>query len=408
MPGKIALRLAALLLAAALASAGTAAAALPAEASLSTRLARALDRQHLPASGTAALALDLDDGTVAFQRNATVPLRPASNEKLPLALAALDELGPGFRIATVVLGDGTRDGSAWRGDLVLKGFGDPSLHADDLAVLAARIRALGIRRVTGRVLGDESFFDTRRTAPGWKSSYYKHECPPLSALVVDRAWLDGRMRGEPAHAAAIAFRRALARKGVKVVGKAGKGVAPPGASELARVLSPRLSRLVDWMNTESDNLVAELLLKQLGAHELGRGTTAAGARVVRRELAERDVPLAGVRIVDGSGLSRLDRLTARALGALLLSARADPRIGKPFVASLAVAGVNGTLEDRMESGPAKGTVRAKTGTTSAASALSGYAGSAWAFVLLVNGDPVSVDAARRAQDRFAQILAAAG
>lgn len=408
MPGKIASRLAALVLVAALAPAGAAAAALPAEASLSTRLARALDRQRLPAPGTAALALDLDDGTVAFQRNAAAPLRPASNEKLAVAVAALDELGPDFRIATVVLGSGTRDGSVWRGDLVLKGYGDPSLHADDLASLVAQIRALGIRRITGRVLGDESFFDERRTAPGWKDSYYKLECPPLSALVVDRAWLDGRTADEPAHAAAIAFRRALARQGVRVAGKAAEGVAPPGATELARVLSPRLSRLVDWMNTESDNFVAELLLKQLGAHELGRGTTAAGARIVRRELAERDVPLAGVRIVDGSGLSLRDRLTARALGALLLSARADPRIAKPFVASLAVAGVNGTLEDRMESGPARGTVRAKTGTTSAASALSGYAGSGFAFVVLVNGDPVPVDAARRAQDRFAQILAAAG
>lgn len=411
MPGKTGLRLAALLLLAGLApamDAGTAGAALPAEASLSTRLARALDRQHLPASGTSALAIDLDDGTVAFQRNATAPLRPASNEKLTLALAALDELGPDFRIATVVLGDGARDGSTWRGDLVLKGFGDPSLHADDLAALAVQVRALGIRRVTGRVLGDESFFDERRTAPGWKASYYKYECPPLSALVVDRAWLDGRTADEPAHAAAIAFRRTLARQGVKVAGKAAEGVAAAGAAELARVLSPRLSRLVDWMNTESDNLVAELLLKQLGAHELGQGTTAAGARIVRRELAERGVPLAGVRIVDGSGLSLRDRLTARALGALLVSARDDPRIGKPFLASLAVAGANGTLEDRMESGPAKGTVRAKTGTTSGASALSGYAGSDWAFVVLVNGNPVPVDAARRAQDRFAQILAGAG
>ncbi len=405
--GKTCRRLAALLVLAGLAPA-TAAAASPAEATLAARLARALDRQQLPPASTSALAIDLEDGSVSFERNAGAALRPASNEKLPVSVAALDELGPDFRIPTVVLGDGTRDGSVWRGDLVLKGYGDPSLHADDLAALAAAVRELGIRRVSGRVLGDESFFDERRTAPGWKAAYYKLECPPLSALVVDRAWLDGRTIDEPALGAAIAFRRALRRAGVKVAGKATEGVAPAGAVELARAVSPRLARLVDRMNTESDNLVAELLLKQLGARELSEGTTAAGARVVRRELAERDVPLAGVRIVDGSGLSLRDRLTARALAALLVSARDDPRIGKAFVASLAVAGVNGTLEDRMESGPARGTVRAKTGTTSAASALSGYAGSAWAFVVLVNGDPAPVDAARRAQDRFAQILAAAG
>ena len=194
MPGKIALRLAALLLAAALAPAGTAAATLPAEASLSTRLARALDRQHLPASGTAALALDLDDGTVAFQRNAAVPLRPASNEKLPLGV---------WRRST---SSGPASGSRRSCSATAHATGAPGAAISCSRATAIRactpttwprspreIRALGIRRVTGRVLGDESFFDTRRTAPGWKSSYYKHECPPLSALVVDRAWLDGRM-----------------------------------------------------------------------------------------------------------------------------------------------------------------------------------------------------------------------
>jgi len=375
------------------------------EAPLETRLARALKEDGVSLTGTGAIALELESGALVYEQNGAKALRPASTEKLTVALTALDELGPGFRIETVALGVGGRDGEVWRGDLVLKGYGDPSLHADDLARLAARIRALGIRRISGRVLGDESYFDEERTAPGWKASFYKLECPPLSALVVDRAWLDGHTADEPVVAAAVAFRRALGKAGVRVSGKAAEGIAGAGAVELGRVSSPPLRRLVAWMDTESDNFVAEMLLKLLAAEEVGQGTTAAGAAIVRRELEGRGVPLAGVRIVDGSGLSRLDRLTARALAAVLRSGWGDARVSAAFVGSLAVAGVSGTLEDRMEKAPARGRVRAKTGTTNEASALAGFAGEGYVFAVVMNGDPVAYSAARDAQDRFATILA---
>jgi PBP4 family serine-type D-alanyl-D-alanine carboxypeptidase len=159
------------------------------------------------------------------------------------------------------------------------------------------------------------------------------------------------------------------------------------------------------MDRESDNFTAELMLKELGA-EIGRGgTTAAGAAVVRGTLAAAGVPLAGVSIVDGSGLSLDDRLTAQALGAILVSAWRDPALHHPFWAALSVAGVNGTLEHRMELRPARGAVHAKTGTTDEASALSGYAGSRYAFSVLQNGQPIATRPAQRAQDRFASALA---
>ena len=368
-------------------------------------LAAALRSSGVAAGRTGALVLDLDDGTTVFGRNADKPLAPASTEKLTVALAALQELGAGFRIETTVLGSGSRAGNRWSGDLLLVGHGDPSLGRDDLRGLARQVRSLGIRSVTGRVLGDESYFDSRRTAPGWKPSFYKIESAPLSALIVERAWLDRRQRDRPALAAAILFKRALRAAGVSVKGKPGGATAGAGTVRLAGVTSPPLGRLVDHMNTESDNFFAEMLLKQLGARELRRGTTAAGASVVRRVLAERGVPLARVRIVDGSGLSRLDRLTVRALAALLLSAWKDPSVARPFKASLAIAGVNGTLEDRMRTGPARGVVRAKTGTTSLASALAGYVGAGYVFALLMNGNPVPYSSARAAQDRFVQRLA---
>jgi serine-type D-Ala-D-Ala carboxypeptidase/endopeptidase (penicillin-binding protein 4) len=159
------------------------------------------------------------------------------------------------------------------------------------------------------------------------------------------------------------------------------------------------------MNRESDNFYAEMLLKRLGKEEAGQGSTAAGAQVVRTELKRRGIPLTGVRIADGSGLSLLDRMTPRALIGILTAAWRDSRLSTVFYGSLAVAGVNGTLEDRMETGPAYGQVHAKTGTTSNASALSGYVNTRFVFSILQNGSPVPATRARKSQDRFAQILA---
>jgi serine-type D-Ala-D-Ala carboxypeptidase/endopeptidase (penicillin-binding protein 4) len=378
-----------------------------AAAPLSSRLQRALTVPGVAWRSTGVLALDLETGQVVYGRNADVSLRPASNEKLPVALAALDRFGPQYRIATRVFGEGELDGAVWRGRIILKGYGDPTLGRDDLAVLAREIEATGIRRVTGGVAADESYFDTRRTAPGWRTSFYKEECPPLSALVVDEARVAGRVVDDPAIAAARAFRSALVAEGIRVARGVVHDRAAASAVQLADVFSPQTSQLVHEMNRRSDNFVAEMLLKGLGAREAGRGTTAAGAAVVRAELAERGVPLAGVRIVDGSGLSLDDRLTARAVVSLLASAWADTRVSRPFFRSLPLAGVSGTLEDRMRGGPAFGRVRAKTGTTRNASALSGFVRTRYVFSILQNGSPIPYWHARRGQDRFAQILAGA-
>jgi D-alanyl-D-alanine carboxypeptidase/D-alanyl-D-alanine-endopeptidase (penicillin-binding protein 4) len=341
-----------------------------------------------------------------FTRNQTLPLRPASNEKLVVAVTALDRLGPTFQIPTDVLGQGslTADG-VWHGRLILKGYGDPSLSIARLAVLAERVRAAGISSVTGLILGDESYFDSMRVAPGWKASYYKEECPPLSALIVNRGRVGTRISDDPARTAARLFKVALKAAGVAVPGRSAKGVAQTSAIPVTQAFSPRLSRLVHRMNLVSDNFYAEMLLKELGAKIRGQGTTLAGTRVVRAELVERGVTMTGLHIVDGSGLSAYDKLTARAVGQLLISAGSDANIKTYFVGSLPIAGVSGTLSDRMTSGPAYRHVFAKTGTTNQASALSGYVTTRYVFAILMNGSPIPWISARQAQDRFAQVLA---
>jgi serine-type D-Ala-D-Ala carboxypeptidase/endopeptidase (penicillin-binding protein 4) len=330
-----------------------------------------------------------------------------------VAVAALDRLGAGFRMPTEVRGEGTYSpNGVWQGRLILKGYGNPALQTDDLRRLAERVRAQGIVRVTGAIAGDETYFDKVRVGPGWKPSYYKDESPPLSALIVNRAHIDGHMSDNPARAAAIHFKRALKKAGVAVPGRAITTSADPGSAVLAKNLSKKTSWFVRRMNKVSDNFFAEMLLKQLGAHVRSGGTTADGAAVVRNELRQRGVPLRGVRIADGSGLSSLDRLTAKAVGYLVISAVSDEEIGNALRRSLPVAGVDGTLEDRMRSGSAYRHVRAKTGTTSRSSALSGYATNSsfeprYVFSILQNGNPIPYWNARAAQDRFAQVLARA-
>jgi len=396
----------------ALAAAGVAVTALVtaatsgASGSLGLRLDRALHSPAVSYAASGAEVVDLDTGQVVYAHNASIGLRPASNEKLTVTYAALTALGPAFRIETDVLGEGAQDGSVWRGNVVLKGYGDPMLSSADLAALARQVRGDGIATVTGRVVGDETWFDTRRTAPGWKAEFYLNESPPLSALIVDRGIVHGRTSRDPALSAAQLFAKALARAGVRVAHPAALGTADDHAVALGSVDSPPLESIVHSMDRVSDNFTAEMLTKELGAVQLGEGTTAAGLRVVYAQLASAGIPLAGVRLADGSGLSLLDRLTPAAIVALLRTMWGDPDLKPELEAALPTAGRTGTLEDRMRGTAAAGVVHAKTGTTDNSTALSGFAGDRYVFSVIVNGDPVSWIGSRAAEDRFAVDLAA--
>jgi D-alanyl-D-alanine carboxypeptidase/D-alanyl-D-alanine-endopeptidase (penicillin-binding protein 4) len=328
---------------------------------------------------------------------------PASTEKLAVSFAALRLLGPGYRFRTDVVGVGALAGGTWKGDLYLVGHGDPTLSLSDVGTLARRIRSSGIARVEGRVLGDERYLDLRRDAPGWKPSFLGIESRPLSALSV----LGAVQRGAngSAAAAAEALIKALERRNVPVSGKPGTGRAPEEATPIAHDISKPLLAVVRHMNHESDNFYAETILKDLGAAVAGQGSTEAGSTVVVRSLAEAGVPLTGVRIADGSGLSLEDRLTSRALVAILRAGAEDATIGRAFVDSLSVAGVSGTLQDRLAASATRGRIVAKTGTTNAACTLAGYVGRRFVFAILQNGSPVPYWYARAAQDRFVTVLA---
>jgi D-alanyl-D-alanine carboxypeptidase/D-alanyl-D-alanine-endopeptidase (penicillin-binding protein 4) len=366
-------------------------------------LQQALAAPGIDPRRTAALAVDLETGKVVFRKNSALALMPASAEKLAVSFAALRLLGPGFRFRTEVVGSGSLDGKVWDGDIAIVGFGDPTLGPADIDALARDVAAWGIGRITGRVLGDEHHFDTRRDASGWKPSFIGMESKPLSALSV--AEIDFPGANGSAVTAARALTTSLERRGVSVGGLPRAGRAPADGFPLALDLSEPLVAIVRHMNRESDNFVAEMVLKELGASVARRGSTTAGGRVVREALANAGVPLAGVRIADGSGLSLFDRLTANALVGILRMGSRDPSIRDAFVTSLSVAGVSGTLEDRLARRPTRGRVIAKTGTTNAASALAGFVRRRYVFAVIQNGSPVPYWSARSAQDRFVTVLA---
>jgi D-alanyl-D-alanine carboxypeptidase/D-alanyl-D-alanine-endopeptidase (penicillin-binding protein 4) len=351
------------------------------------------------------MVVELPTGHVVFARNADLALEPASNEKLSVTYASLVELGPAYRWPTEVLGEGRRVGSTWEGRLILKGFGDPTLTSADLKRLVGILWRSGIRRVTGGIAADASAFDSRRVADGWLPSFEGVESPPLAALVVNRAARNRRIVADPPLAAAAAFDRLLRARGIVARG-ASTRTAGRSAVPLATVYSEPLSAVLEFMDRWSDNFTAEMVLKTIGYKTLGQGTTAAGAAVARRDLASAGIPVAGVRIADGSGLSRDDRVTARELTMLLVKMWNDPEMRGIVWSSLPIAGVSGTMRHRLLDDPSHRLLRAKTGTTDIASALSGYVGRRFAFVAIENGHPVNYWAAHEAEDRVARALLA--
>jgi serine-type D-Ala-D-Ala carboxypeptidase/endopeptidase (penicillin-binding protein 4) len=367
-------------------------------------------RAEMAKAGAASGAhvVDLQTGAALYTEDAAVPRIPASVEKLYTSAVALRQFGPQSTISTDLLAPVSVDPATGilYGDLYLRGNGDPSFDARALRSLADNLVAqTGLTEVTGRVIGDESAFDGLRGPPseGFRTSSY---VGPLSALTFNRGFTGRRrplFQARPPLFAAKALTTALRRRGVTVRRSARSGAAPEQAVLLAQSASPTIESLVASMNVPSDNFYAETLIKTLGARFGAGGTTSAGADVVRTEAAR-----LGIRttVADGSGLSRSNRTSPKAVVALL-TAMDESELAPGFYNSLPIAGRSGTLIDRMRRSAARDACRAKTGTLSNVSALAGYcdtrSGGRVAFAFLMNY--VYPWTARRLQDRMTTALA---
>jgi D-alanyl-D-alanine carboxypeptidase/D-alanyl-D-alanine-endopeptidase (penicillin-binding protein 4) len=388
-------------------------------ATAQTDLQTSLTRHMRPAGAySGAYVTNLTTGEQVFAWRAGTPRILASNTKLFVSAAALARFGTEGTLGTVVLGRGALDETGvWRGDLYLRGGGDPTFGSRSFTTrafgggasveqLALALDEAGIQRVTGRVYGDESQHDSLRGGPysAFGPSVY---VGPLSALSFNKGLAyerGGAFQTDPPSFAAGRLDAALEGRGIRVRLKPRAGTAPVGTELLATVPSPPMEHLVRLTNKPSDNFFAELLIKDVAMAANGRGTTAAGAAVTAafaRGLRAR------ARIADGSGLSRGNRASPYRV-VQLLAAMTGREEHEAFQDSLPIAGRDGTLAKRMRAGPARGRCSGKTGTLSNVSALSGYCtgrttGETYAYSILMNG--VYPSGARALQDRMLQALA---
>ena len=393
-------RVLATLVATAAALAGAAPAGAFSEAALQTTLAREM-RLAGPASG--AYVRDLDTGEELFAMRANTARLPASLQKLYTTSTALLRFGAHATLDTTVVtrADALVDAfGVLHGDLVVVGGGDAFFGDAAATTLARAVRAAGIRRIAGAVVGDDSRFDTLRAARF--AGYDPDLGGVLTALAYDRHLFRGRVRLDAGRFAAERFAARLRAAGVTPTRRSRAGVAPAATRTIATVRSRRIGELVRFVNVPSNNFASEMLLKALGARYRGDGSTRAGADVVRDTLDDFGVR---PRIVDGSGLSRGDRTTPRQV-VQLLERMDGQENARPFRTSLAIPGATGTVKRRMRGTPAR-RCRVKTGTLRDVSALAGYCTTLGdrdvGFALLFNR--VSPAAARAIQDRMATAIA---
>ena len=426
---------------------------------------------ELPRAFWGLLAVDLATGRTVLRRDADQTFLPASTMKLLTTAAALDELGADHRYVTRLYHLGTvTDRGEMRGDLVIRGGGDPSfgsewIRENPLEAWAEALAEAGVRRVTGRILGDDDRFADEPYAEGWDVSHIASEtyAPPAGGLAWNDNLLPVRIAGgratagppgmaevvasveagrrgrfqvrrvlgtddieirgtipsgyrgavevpveNPTRYAAFALADALRDAGIAVeaeIADADVLASPPeyGAAEpLRATVSPPLSEIIERINRKSDNLYAEHVFRSLTPE----GTLSAAAGRVRALLRAAGAETDGLSIQDGSGLSRKDLITPDALGALLVHMDRHPE-RRAFRASLADGGGAGsTLRNRLRGVP----VRAKTGSLLSARALAGYVRGPQrqqiAFVIFANHYTTSSGRITGAIDDIVRALAA--
>jgi len=414
--------------------------------------------------------VEVETGRVLASHQAMEPMNPASNMKVVTAAAALWKLGAQHRYPTALYGE--RKG-ANVGDLVLRGYGDPSLATKDLWELTRGLHREGIQKVTGDILVDQSYFDDAYVPPGFEQqpdewAYFR---APVSAIALERNTVtlhvkptrsgeralvtfapsgfvdvsgavttkgagsaqsvtlsvegrDGRLHAtvggtiaedssrlrldkridDPTLYAGHVLRALLEQEGIEVTGKVRAG-GTKARRRITMVMSEPLSELLPELGKESDNFYAEMIFKGLAGNKKRRGLTSEeGAQVVGAYLEQIGANTEGVVIRNGSGLFDTNRLTASLLTTVLRASYLDPSVEPEFVSQLSVAGRDGTLRWRLREGRTRGNVRAKTGTLSSVTSLSGYVTgpegrSPLAFSILVNGVAGKVPGARVAIDK---------
>ncbi len=342
---------------------------------------------RLPSSTHAAVLVfnPLTQDTI-FALNAAESMIPASNTKLFTTATALSELGGDFVLKTSILTDDSniKDGVI-NGNIYIKGYGNSLFSQEDLEKCVNEIKQKGIRKITGKVVGDDSYFDDVYTRDDWITDEVANvKLPPISALVLDRnrkviyKKRGRRMRSylinvkNPSLNAAECLRSELLNQGILVSLNAVEGITPDGALEITSS-GIVLRNLLQDINKHSDNFLAECLFKTVGAEISGKqGNAFFSTQAILSFIKDNGIFSEGSSIVDGSGISRFDQITVGALAGVLEKMYFDLAHYDDFYDALSIAGVDGTLRHRMRGTPAENNFHGKTGTLNGVSSLSGY------------------------------------
>ncbi len=357
----------------------------PGELSLNAQVAKLAQD---PALGTFGLSvIDASTGEVLLESNAEQAMVPASSTKMLTAAAALLKLGPEDVIETKVLKTG-------EDSIVIQGSGDVWLNTERIDALATQIQQ-AMPKVNS-VLVDTSAWPGEKILPGWNPEDIDGGyVAPLEPLMINQGRIGASSGDVPrSHTPALDVAKALAQ----TLGAGTFGYTDSGEGEvIATSQSPTLETRISVMMEDSDNVMAEAIARELDP--------AAPQAATLEVLSEAGMNITGVQLLDNCGLSLDNRIPARLLSQIATEAASGQDL-RPLLATLPIAGANGTLSDRFGGLDGRGWVRAKTGTLTKVAALTGVvpseSGHLIAFGMISNG--AEVDGARRKMDEIASAL----
>lgn len=322
---------------------------------------------------TSVLILDLGTGKTIASSNASTPLVPASIMKAVTIGALLNETGPSYTYQTPVEISGTLENGVLDGNIYVKGSGDPSLNSRYVAhnvdfcdEIAAYLKKAGVERVKGKVYVDESIWCGPAVCPSWaQGDLSKNYGTGQHGLNFSDNAVGKSSIANPAGAFLQALKRRLTSKGITLQ----NGTASDSNRRLlVNHKSVAIDEIMRSCMMRSDNQYAEAMLRTLAVAKGKIGSVADGAQASTDFWKSKKVPMDGVRIVDGSGLSRSNRLTANFMASALQSMANNPYYASFFP----LAGQEGTLKGFLVGTPLEGYVAMKTGSMNGIQCYAGY------------------------------------
>ena len=308
---------------------------------------------------------DLDADSALYYHNHRQRMRPASTMKLMTAITALDLYRGNHPFITELRSRGQLVGHTLCGDLVCVGGMDPAFDNGDMKVLVDRVRSAGIDTIRGRIVADKSMKDDLLLGEGW---CWDDDNPCLSALLVSRKDnFTERLTRELQSAGIVLVDTVINKNSLatsSLPSREGQGV---GSS-----VSHSFDQILTRMMKQSDNLYAECMFYHNALAQARPATQKNARTAVRRLIQKLGYDPAQYYVADGSGLSLYNYVSPELMVSALRYAWRDEVIRQHLQPSLPLAGVDGTLKDRMQKSPAYRNVQAKTGTLTSISSLAGY------------------------------------